>query len=227
MTGDIQLEGFQEDAHAALKTMIMEPLLANEAGAVVLLKAPTGSGKTVVAATVIAALATGAVALFLTEPLGLLPIPALAAVLIFSAWGLLDFAGIRKLKSIDRFEFGLSLLTTVGVLAIGVLPGVVIAILLWLASPVLLLLLRDTGRLLGQSLRVLAGDRTWLGYMDNPKQGLRLPQLRPGVFDLSLLLNGEPRMRSTNRVNALYAKDYSPLQDLALVWRGLRNFRRR
>lgn len=57
MTGDIQLEGFQEDAHAALKTMITEPLLAGDEGAVVLLKAPTGSGKTVVAGTVIAALA--------------------------------------------------------------------------------------------------------------------------------------------------------------------------
>jgi len=28
-------------------------------------------------------------------------------------------------------------------------------------------------------------------------------------------------------VNALYAKDYSPLQDLTLLWRGLRSFGRR
>ncbi|MCU0933569.1 MAG: SulP family inorganic anion transporter, partial [Thiobacillaceae bacterium] len=98
--------------------------------------------------SVIAALATGAVALFLTEPLGLLPIPALAAVLIFSAWGLLDFAGIRKLKTIDRFEFGLSLLTTVGVLAIGVLPGVVIAILLALVH-VLVKIYKPADTLLG------------------------------------------------------------------------------
>src|SRR5512139_28933 len=80
--------------------------------------------------SVIAALATAGVALFLTVPLGHLPIPALAAVLIYSAWGLLDLAGTRQLRTIDRFEFRLSVLTTVGVLAIGVLPGVVIAILL-------------------------------------------------------------------------------------------------
>jgi len=80
--------------------------------------------------SVVAALATAAVALFLTVPLGHLPVAALAAVLIFSAWGLMDFADMRRLARIDRFEAGLSLLTTVGVLAIGVLPGVVIAIAL-------------------------------------------------------------------------------------------------
>ncbi|HEY9198805.1 MAG TPA: SulP family inorganic anion transporter [Gammaproteobacteria bacterium] len=80
--------------------------------------------------SVVAALATAGVALFLAVPLGHLPIAALAAVLIFSAWGLLDIAGIRRLRAIDRFEFSLSLLTTVGVLIIGVLPGVVIAIVL-------------------------------------------------------------------------------------------------
>jgi MFS superfamily sulfate permease-like transporter len=66
--------------------------------------------------SVVAALATAGVALFLAEPLGYLPIAALAAVLIHSAWGLLDFASYRNLRLIDRFEFGLSLLTTVGVL---------------------------------------------------------------------------------------------------------------
>jgi len=80
--------------------------------------------------SVIAALATAIVALFLAVPLAHLPVAALAAVLIFSAWGLLDIAGMRRLRAIDRFEFRLSLYTTVGVLVVGVLPGVVIAIAL-------------------------------------------------------------------------------------------------
>jgi MFS superfamily sulfate permease-like transporter len=97
---------------------------------------------------VIAALATAGVALFLTVPLGHLPVAALAAVLIFSAWGLLDIAGIRHLRVIDRFEFRLSLLTTVGVLVIGVLPGVVIAIVLALLQ-VLIKIYRPADTLLG------------------------------------------------------------------------------
>lgn len=98
--------------------------------------------------SVVAALATAGVALFLAVPLSHLPIPALAAVLIFSAWGLLDIAGIRRLQSIDRFEFTLSLLTTVGVLIIGVLPGVVIAIVLALLQ-VLIRIYRPADTLLG------------------------------------------------------------------------------
>ncbi|WP_090687650.1 SulP family inorganic anion transporter [Nitrosomonas sp. Nm34] len=98
--------------------------------------------------SVVAALATAGVVLFLTQPLGHLPIPALAAVLIFSAWGLLDIAGIRRLRVIDHFEFSLSLLTTVGVLAIGVLPGVVLAITLALLN-VFIKIYRPADTLLG------------------------------------------------------------------------------
>jgi high affinity sulfate transporter 1 len=98
--------------------------------------------------SVIAALATAVVALFLAVPLGHLPIPALAAVLIFSAWGLLDIAGMRHLWVIDRFEFRLSLYTMVGVLVIGVLPGVVVAITLALLQ-VLVKIYKPADALLG------------------------------------------------------------------------------
>jgi len=98
--------------------------------------------------SVVSALAVAGILLFLTQPLGYLPIPALAAVLIFSAWGLLDVDGIRRLRSIDRFEYKLSVLTTVGVLVIGVLPGVVFAIALALSN-VLLKIYKPKDTLLG------------------------------------------------------------------------------
>jgi high affinity sulfate transporter 1 len=99
--------------------------------------------------SVIAALATGAVALFLAVPLGYLPVAALAAVLIYSAWGLLDIAAWKYLFHISRFEFWLSLLTTFGVLTIGVLPGVVLAISLALLS-VLKKIYQPQGTILGK-----------------------------------------------------------------------------
>jgi high affinity sulfate transporter 1 len=98
--------------------------------------------------SVVAALATGVVALFLAGPLGRLPLAGLAAVLIFSAWGLLDAAAIRRLRITDRFEFILSLLTTVGVLVVGVLPGVAIAVALALLQ-VLARIYRPADTLLG------------------------------------------------------------------------------
>ena len=108
--------------------------------------------------SVIAALATAGVALFLAVPLGHLPIPALAAVLIYSAWGLLDIAGMRHLRVIDRFEFRLSIYTMVGVLVIGVLPGVVIAISLALLQ-VLIKIYRPADALQG----IVPGEE---GYND-------------------------------------------------------------
>jgi MFS superfamily sulfate permease-like transporter len=99
--------------------------------------------------SLVAALATALVALFLAEPLGLLPVAALAAVLIFSAWGLLDIAGLVSLRRISRFEARLSVMTTLGVLVIGVLPGVVLAILLALLN-VLAKIYKPADTLLGR-----------------------------------------------------------------------------
>lgn len=98
--------------------------------------------------SVVAAMATGAVALFLVAPLGQIPLAALAAVLLYSAWGLLDLGAYRYLRSIDRFEFRLALLTTVGVLTLGVLPGVAIAILLAILN-VLIRIYRPQDAVLG------------------------------------------------------------------------------
>jgi high affinity sulfate transporter 1 len=79
---------------------------------------------------VFAAAATAAVVLFFTGPLRYIPNPALAAVLIMAGVGLLDVATLRTLRAVSRFEFRLSLATTLGVLLAGVLPGILIAVAL-------------------------------------------------------------------------------------------------
>lgn len=87
------------------------------------------SGNKTQLSSIFAALATAAVAAWLSVPLAYLPVAALAAVLIFSAAQLMDFSTYKELLKIDPFEFRLSLLTTAGVLTLGVLPGVAAAIL--------------------------------------------------------------------------------------------------
>jgi len=66
--------------------------------------------------------------LFLTRPLASLPVTVLAAVLISSAIGLFDFPGLAALRRMSPFEFRLSLLTLFGVITVGVLPGVAVAV---------------------------------------------------------------------------------------------------
>ena len=77
-----------------------------------------------------AAAATGAAVLFFTGPLQYIPGPALAAVLIMAGTGLIDVAALRRLRVVAPFEFRLSIVATLGVLLVGVLPGILIAVAL-------------------------------------------------------------------------------------------------
>jgi MFS superfamily sulfate permease-like transporter len=67
---------------------------------------------------------------FLRAPLALVPSAALAAVVFVSALGLFDVTGLRHLARMSWREGLLSLGTTVGVLVLGVLPGVMLALAL-------------------------------------------------------------------------------------------------
>jgi high affinity sulfate transporter 1 len=71
-----------------------------------------------------------AVLLFLTEPLSLLPVTVLAVVLINAALSLFDVQSLLSLRRISRPEFRLSLVTSLGVITVGVLPGVLVAVCL-------------------------------------------------------------------------------------------------
>ncbi|WP_428675329.1 SulP family inorganic anion transporter [Reyranella sp.] len=57
-----------------------------------------------------------------------LPTPALAAVVIASAIGLLEISDLRRIWRIQRWEFWLSILCLVGVAALGAVPGIGLAV---------------------------------------------------------------------------------------------------
>ena len=88
---------------------------------------------------VVAATAMLVILFFLTEPLGYVPTAALAAVIMVSAVGLFDFRELRNLYEASHRELLLSVGTTLGVLILGVLPGVLLAValsLFWLLTVV-------------------------------------------------------------------------------------------
>lgn len=78
---------------------------------------------------IITAIFTILVLLFLTEPLAYLPISVLAALLINAVLGLLDIQSLKKLYGISKSEWRLSILTSLGVISIGVLQGILVAII--------------------------------------------------------------------------------------------------
>jgi high affinity sulfate transporter 1 len=74
--------------------------------------------------------ALGVAALLVAAPdlLKHLPTPALAAVVIASAIGLIEVADLRRIWRIQRWEFWLSILCLVGVAVLGAVPGIGLAI---------------------------------------------------------------------------------------------------
>lgn len=79
---------------------------------------------------IIAALVIALILLFFTAPMAWIPQAALGAVLLMAGWGLIDIKSLGKIYKLSRFEFWLCVLTTVGVLGVGVLPGIIIAVTL-------------------------------------------------------------------------------------------------
>ena len=78
----------------------------------------------------VAAATIALVLLFFTGPLRYVPIAALGAVLVKAAMSLIDVPALRAIYKIDRREFALSVLATVGVVAVGSIQAILVAVAL-------------------------------------------------------------------------------------------------
>ena len=91
--------------------------------------ADSAGGRTQVTGLV-AAVTIGAVLLFFTEPLRYVPIAALGAVLVFAGFSLFNVHTLREIWHLDKREVGLSVLTTLGVVAVGAINAILVAVVL-------------------------------------------------------------------------------------------------
>ena len=78
----------------------------------------------------VAATAVAGVLLFFTGPLQYVPIAALGAVLVGAAYSLVDVQTLKVLFRADRLELSLSLLATLGVVTIGAVQAILLAVVL-------------------------------------------------------------------------------------------------
>src|SRR5512139_544540 len=72
--------------------------------------------------------------LFLTPLLAPLPTAALGAIIIVASLGLIDIAAFRFLRQVRAVEFWLAVVTAFGVLTVGVLQGILVAVVFSLIS---------------------------------------------------------------------------------------------
>ena len=82
------------------------------------------------AAGLFAAAAIAVVLIFLTGPLRYVPQAALAAALVMAAYSLVSIRSLRSLWAEDKGEFAISIIATLGVVAVGSIDAVLFAVVL-------------------------------------------------------------------------------------------------
>jgi high affinity sulfate transporter 1 len=87
-----------------------------------------GAGSRSQVTSLVAAAAIAAVLVFLTGFLQYIPTATLGAVLVSAALSLIDVKTLKTLWQIDRREFGLSMLATLGVVGVGAIQAILIAV---------------------------------------------------------------------------------------------------
>lgn len=97
----------------------------------------------------IAAAAITVLLMFFTEPLRYVPAAALGAVLVAAGLSLVNIAAVRLIYRIDRTEGSLSILATLGVVAVGAVNAILLAVVLALVR-FIKLLSRPTIEILGK-----------------------------------------------------------------------------
>jgi high affinity sulfate transporter 1 len=147
----------------------------------------------------VAALVMASVLLFLTGLLRYFPIAALGAVLIVAAIGLVDIFSLRHLWHVSRSEFAVSIITMVGVVAMDVLGGILLAV-----GVALLLLLKRTSRPGDATLGRVAGLSGFYAIAEEPNatmhQGLVIYR-----FEAAIVFFNAPYFR--RRVLEIVAAD--------------------
>jgi len=91
--------------------------------------AERSGGRTQVSALVLAGVVV-LVLLYLTEPIGYLPESVLGAIIVFAALSLIDVAAWRGLWVGSRVELTIAAITTAGMLTVGLLPALGLAVML-------------------------------------------------------------------------------------------------
>ncbi|NCX95606.1 MAG: glycosyltransferase [Chitinophagia bacterium] len=98
---------------------------------------------------------------------------------------------------------------------------IIMALVLLLATPLLLIKYRNFYKIIAKSFIVLAGISTWIGYA--PHTETALPKIKKGVlFPYNILPDYSPEPEVVGQLNMAYAQHYSPLQDIKLLLNNLK-----
>ena len=167
---------------------------------------------------IIAAALTIIFLLFLTPLLAPLPTAALGAIIIVASLGLIDIAAFRFLRQVRPAEFWLAVVTAFGVLTVGVLQGILVAVVLSLIS-ILYRMARPHDALLDDV--DVAGGTVYRGVADKAT-ALTEPGLIVYRFDAPLVFANAAFF--TERLEALIASAGAGLKCVILDAEAISDF---
>jgi sulfate permease, SulP family len=139
--------------------------------------------------------------LFLTDLLHNLPNLVLAAIVLVAVRGLIDITALKHLLRVSRFEFAISMVALAGVLLLGILKGVLLAVVVSL-----LVLLATAARPHVAFLGRIPGTRRYTDSDRHPENE-RIPGVLIFRIEASLLYFNVDHVR--NRVGAKLASSES------------------
>lgn len=89
-----------------------------------------------------------------------------------------------------------------------------------LFSPFLVFILKKYGKILKSSFMVLSGRKTWISYCKAGDTG-KLPELKPGIFDLWINQEKERDASIAESLNLEYARNYRLSADFNILWKNI------
>ncbi len=99
-----------------------------------------------------------------------------------------------------------------------------LALIFLALSPFLVWFFSKKGRFLKHSRQVLAGKKSWVGYVEPSENQSELPTLKPGILSpADIFENPTSDISKSNRLNVLYARNYSVFTDAEILMKGWRN----
>lgn len=102
------------------------------------------------------------------------------------------------------------------------LIDVTASLIFFLWSPFLIFIIKSPLSFFKNIFLVLFGKKTWVGYYHHQSE-IKLPEIKKGILSpldsLSHFIGDE---KTIDRLNMLYAKDYTPLRDIEIIFKGIR-----
>ncbi|MGL5103286.1 MAG: SulP family inorganic anion transporter [Plesiomonas sp.] len=182
--------------------------------------------------SIVAALMIAVVMFFFTTPLQYVPIAALGVVLIYSSFHLMDLRGLFFLRKRNKSAFWLALFTFISVLVMGVIPGIMMAVLLALAQ-FMKTVFRPTEQLLGLDeeglVRSLGNgngikslDQVMIYRFNSPLTYFNVPYFKKRVLELVDTSDNQPRWVVLDAVSSFTYADVSVLAVLGELQKALK-----